>query len=137
MSMGMVAVTMAVFLAVPGFLIGLFVDPTDPVRDEVIAIGTGLIRAAAVFQAMDAGQVMALGLLRGVQDTRWPMVIAGVSYWLIGISVSYVLAFPLGLGGVGIWSGLAVGLAFAAVLLLARFWRLAPRGVAQANGSAG
>lgn len=123
MSMTVVAVTMTVFFAVPGLLVGLFIDPADPARDEVVAIGRGLVRAAAIFQAMDAGQVMALGLLRGLQDTRRPMVIAGISYWLVGITVSYVLAFPLGFGGIGIWAGLAVGLALAAVLLMLRFWR--------------
>ena len=50
------------------------------------------------------------------------MIMASVSYWLIGIPASYVLAFPLGLGGTGLWLGLVVGLAVAAVLLMARFW---------------
>ncbi|MGB2892489.1 MAG: MATE family efflux transporter, partial [Albidovulum sp.] len=56
-------------------------------------------------------------------DTRWPMVIASVGYWLIGIPASYVLAFHLGLGGVGVWLGLVIGLVFAGTLLMARFWR--------------
>ena len=78
---------------------------------------------AALFQLADAAQVMALGFLRGVQDTRVPMIIASVSYWLIGIPVSYLLAFRLGLGGVGLWLGLVVGLAVAAIFLMVRFWR--------------
>lgn len=126
MSAAVVAVTMGLFLTAAGPMVGLFLDPDDPARDAVIALGIGLLAAAALFQAMDAGQVMALGLLRGVQDTRGPMWIAAVSYWPIGVTSSYVLAFPLGLGGVGIWLGLALGLAVAAVLLLWRFWTRAP-----------
>ena len=68
---------------------------------------------------------MALGLLRGVQDTGVPMVMATLSYWGAGIPVSYLLGFKLGMGGVGIWLGLAVGLACAGALLMSRFWRRA------------
>jgi len=81
-----------------------------------------LLAAAALFQLVDAGQVMALGLLRGVQDTRVPMIMAAISYWGVGVPASYVLGFPLGLEGVGIWLGLAIGLACAAMVMLARFW---------------
>ncbi|WP_272006692.1 MATE family efflux transporter [Roseovarius sp. ZX-A-9] len=122
MSLGVAALTMIVFFTVPEFLIGTFMSPTEPQRGAVIAIGVWLLAAAALFQLVDAGQVMALGLLRGVQDTRVPMIIAAFSYWGIGIPVSYVFGFTLGYGGVGIWLGLALGLAFAAVFMLARFW---------------
>lgn len=116
------ATTVVLFLAVPEPLIGLFMSPSEPNRDGVIAIGVGLLAAAALFQLMDAGQVMALGLLRGVHDTRVPMWIAALSYWAIGVPASYLLGFTFGMGGVGIWVGLAIGLAFAAVLMLTRFW---------------
>ena len=78
---------------------------------------------AALFQLFDAMQVMALGLLRGVQDTRVPMWLAAFSYWCVGIPASYLLAFKLGFGGVGLWLGLVVGLALAGALLMVRFWR--------------
>ena len=71
---------------------------------------------------VDGLQVLALGLLRGVQDTTVPMVMATISYWVIGLPVSYVLAFHFDMGGVGLWLGLVIGLAVAAVLLLTRFW---------------
>jgi len=116
-------VTVAVFLTLPDVLISGFLGPGDPDRAAVLAIGTGLLAAAALFQLADAGQVMALGLLRAVRDTRAPMVIAGISYWAIGIPASYLLGFPLGLGGVGVWIGLAIGLAAASALLGMRFWR--------------
>ena len=118
-----VAFTIFVFLAFPAPLVGLFVDPDSPVRDEVIALGVRLLALAALFQLVDAAQVMALGLLRGIQDTAVPMVIAAVSYWVIGMPASYVMAFLLGWGAQGLWLGLVVGLAFAAVALTSRFWR--------------
>lgn len=123
------AATMVLFLALPEWMMGLFMSPDEPNRATVIEIGVGLLAAAALFQLVDAGQVMALGLLRGVQDTRVPMVMATVSYWLIGVPASYVMGFTLGLGGAGIWLGLAVGLACAAVLMLARFWGWSVRGL--------
>ena len=61
--------------------------------------------------------------LRGILDTRTPMIYAAVSYWLVGAPTSYVLGFVVGWGGVGVWSGLVLGLATASVLLTVRFWR--------------
>ena len=77
---------------------------------------------AALFQLVDSVQAMALGLLRGVHDAGAPMVIAGVSYWMIGIPAAYYMGFVLQWQGVGVWLGLVVGLAVAAGLLMARFW---------------
>jgi MATE family multidrug resistance protein len=119
----MVAVTVVAFLAVPAFLVGLFLDPDDPERLRIIARGTDLLAVAALFQLADAAQVMALGLLRGVQDTRRPMIYAVISYWLVGIPCAYLFGFPLGLGGPGIWLGLVVGLVLAGALMMTRFWR--------------
>lgn len=113
----------AMFLIIPEALVGLFLDPQNPDRVAIIAFGASLLAVAALFQLFDAAQVMALGLLRGVQDTRVPMWLASVSYWLVGIPASYVLAFPLGFGGVGLWFGLVIGLVCAGTLLMARFWR--------------
>jgi len=80
---------------------------------------------AALFQMADAMQVMALGLLRGMHDTRVPMIMATVSYWVIGMPAGYILGFSLGLGGGGLWLGLVIGLTFAAVAMMWRFWRRA------------
>lgn len=123
LSMVAVGITIALFLLVPDHLMGLFLDPSDPERDAVIALGVGMLAAAALFQLVDAAQVMGVGILRGVQETAVPMVIASVSYWLIGLPVAYVLGFPLGLNGVGVWLGLAAGLACAAIALNLLFWR--------------
>ena len=119
--------TVLLLIIFPGALVSLFIDPSDPARDAVLAIGITLLAAGAVFQLADAAQVMALGLLRGVQDTRAPMIMAIVSYWVVGLPVSYVLGFPMGLGGVGIWLGLASGLALAAILMMTRFWNRSVR----------
>jgi MATE family multidrug resistance protein len=70
---------------------------------------------------------MAMGFLRGLQDTKVPMWIATLSYWVIGIPASYIYAFPLQLGGPGLWLGLTTGLTVAALLLMVRFWRRMPK----------
>ncbi|MBL4916415.1 MATE family efflux transporter [Szabonella alba] len=116
----------ALFLTLPAAIVALFLDLNDPQAPAIIAFGTLLLALSALFQMVDAAQVMALGFLRGIHDTRVPMWLASISYWMVGIPVSYVLAFPLGLGGAGLWLGLTVGLTVAAVLLMARFWRRAP-----------
>lgn len=114
--------TSVVFLALPETLVSLFIDPNEPERANLLRIGASLIMVAALFQLVDGLQVLALGLLRGVQDTTVPMVMATISYWVIGLPVSYLLAFTFGFGAVGLWLGLVIGLAVAAVLLLWRFW---------------
>lgn len=112
------------FLTLAEPIIAMFLDMSKPESQAILTYGVVLLALAALFQLADAMQVMALGLLRGVQDTRVPMVYATISYWLIGIPCSYVLAFPLEMGGVGLWLGLVVGLACASASLMARFWRL-------------
>ena len=127
MSLGFGLFIVMLFLTVPEPLITLFLDTTQPTSAGIIAVGVTLLAMGALFQMADATQVMALGLLRGIKDTRGPMVIAAISYWLIGIPTSYVLAFRLGYGAVGLWSGLVIGLTVAAALLMTRFWTRAPR----------
>ena len=122
LSAGFGLVAVAAMLAFPAPLIGAFLSQDDPERAAIIAIGSGLLMAAAAFQFFDAAQVMALGLLRGVQDTAVPMLLASVSYWMVGIPASYVLGFVLGFGGLGVWAGLVIGLILAGGLLMARFW---------------
>ena len=121
------AATVALFVSAPETLIALFVARDEPERAAILGAGATLLLAAAAFQLADAAQVMALGLLRGMQDTAVPMLIAAVSYWFVGIPVAYVLGFGLDLGGVGVWSGLAAGLALAATLLMLRFLRFVLR----------
>ena len=131
MSLAMSAMTIVLFLTLPGPLLSLFMEGDDPARPGIVEIGTGLLAVAALFQLVDGAQVIALGLLRGVQDTAVPMVVAVAAYWAIGVPVSYLLGFRLGLGGPGIWLGLVCGLAAAGIFLMLRFWRRALPGVAR------
>ena len=125
LSFGFGTAMVVVFVTMAQPIIALFLDETKPESAAIIAFGVQLLAVAALFQLTDAMQVMALGLLRGIRDTRVPMIAAAVSYWLIGIPVAYVLAFGFGWGGVGLWLGLVAGLLAAAVSMMWRFWHLA------------
>ena len=122
MSLLVAAATIVGFVLWPEPLIDAFMQSEEPARDQILAVGVGLLAMAALFQLVDGAQAVALGLLRGVQDTKVPMILAGISYWLVGIPVSYLLGFTMGLNGIGVWLGLVVGLGVAALLLNARFW---------------
>lgn len=117
-----VALTVIAFLGIPETLIDLYLDPDEPARPEILTFGILFLAVAALFQLVDAAQIHGMGLLRGVQDTKVPMNIAIISYWGFGMPVAYLLGFPLGYEGLGIWLGLTLGLAVAAVLLQYRFW---------------
>jgi multidrug resistance protein, MATE family len=121
--LGFALLIVLLFVTIPGPLVSLFVDPSEPLRAELIAVGITLLLVSALFQFVDAGQIIALSLLRGVQDTAVPMWMAIGSYWAIGMPVAYLLGFVVGLDGVGIWLGLTSGLAAAALSLGWRFWR--------------
>lgn len=122
MSVTVAVAVVAAMLLFPAQIVGLFVSNQDPQRAGLMAVGVQLLAMAALFHFTDAMQVIALGLLRGVQDTKTPMLIASVSYWVIGIPSSYILGFMLNFGPVGVWLGLVIGLAVAAGLLMLRFW---------------
>jgi MATE family multidrug resistance protein len=93
---------------------------TDP---AVIALAAQLLVVAAVFQLFDGGQVVSSGILRGLTDVKVPTVITFIAYWMVSLPLAGLLAFRTPLGPVGIWTGLAAGLASAAVLLAWRFVR--------------
>lgn len=132
MSLIVSVLTIILFLTCAEPLISLFMESDDPQRSQILAIGTGLLALAALFQLVDGAQVIALGLLRGLQDAKIPMVIAALSYWVVGIPTSYYFGFVLEKGGIGVWMGLVLGLACAAVLLMARFWLRSVREIAVA-----
>lgn len=121
-----------VFWAAPRSIIGLFLDLGDPDNRVVVELAVTLLGIAAVFQVFDGVQVSAAGALRGLKDTRRPMLIGFVSYWLIGLTSGYVMGFVMGWGARGLWYGLVLGLAAAAFLLTRRFRRLTTSG---ADGS--
>lgn len=113
----------ALFVLLPEPLIGAFLDNAAPETPAVVALGITFLAIAGLFQLVDGAQVIAMGCLRGFKDTRVPMLIAGFGYWLVGLPVALLLGFWLGLEGLGIWIGMAVGLAVAAGLLVLRLRR--------------
>lgn len=125
-------------IAAPRFLIGAFLDVDAPANAEVTALAVSFLTVAALFQLGDCGQAIGAGVLRGLQDTRVPMIFAALGYWVIGIGIGTLLAFPLGMDGLGIWLGLASGLGVVAVLIVWRWSRreklgLVPHGEAFAH----
>lgn len=90
---------------------------------EVAAIASKLFIVAGIFQLFDGLQVVSMAALRGMADTKIPMIISFVSYIIVCLSVGYVLAFVVGLGTVGVWLGYVAGLGLAAIWLSSRFNR--------------
>lgn len=115
---GFMSLTAALFLALPAPLSRTFTDDL-----QVVEAAAVLLPIAGVFQVFDGLQVVAAGALRGVGDTRVPMLLNLVGFWLVGLPVSALLGFPLGLGPPGIWWGLALGIGVVAVLLSLRIRR--------------
>ncbi|WP_340118450.1 MATE family efflux transporter [Pelagibius sp. 7325] len=120
--MGISALT---FWFAGGWLVGLFLDASAPENAAVIELAVAFLVIAALFQLVDGGQVIGVHVLRGLKDTTVPMWLAIGGYWAVGFVASVVLAFPLGLGGRGVWIGLALGLAFVALAVVWRFHRRA------------
>jgi len=103
------------FLLFPGALARSYTSDA-----AVVLLAATLIPIAGVFQVFDGVQAVAAGVLRGIGDTHAPAIINVVGFWLIGLPVSWVLAFQLGGGAVGLWWGIVVGLAAVALILLGR-----------------
>jgi MATE family multidrug resistance protein len=127
---GFMSLTGLVMLALPWQLVTLFLDPAIPANAEVIRLAVSFLIVAAFFQIFDGAQVVAAGMLRGLHDTRVPMIYAALGYWVIGLVTGVGLGFGLGWDGVGIWIGLASGLAAVAAMLLARWLRRERLGLA-------
>lgn len=90
-------------------------------QEEILTVAILLIPLAGLFQVFDGLQVIAVGCLRGMADTRVPMLIHMAGFWAVGVAVGSLLAFPMGLGAPGLWWGLVAGL-FATALV--QLWRL-------------
>ena len=133
MGTGFMALMAVVIWLLPRELITLFLDDSAA-NANVIALGVAFLGVAAIFQIVDGAQVVGAGILRGLHDTRVPMIFTFVGYWLVGIGVGIWLAFRAGWGGVGIWTGLALGLAIVAVLMLARWTRRERLGLVAIDG---
>ena len=116
---GFMAASALVMLTFPRFLAGIYTTDVG-----VAALAASLIPIAGVFQVFDGLQVVSVGILRGVGDTRAPMVVNLLGFWLVGLPVSAALGFAAGAGPRGLWWGLTVGLALVGVVLI---WRVRRR----------
>ena len=123
LGIGFMTLMALVMLAFPYRLVTLFLDPADPANAGVIPLAISYLFVAALFQIFDGAQAVGAGMLRGLHDTRIPMIYAATGYWVIGLATAYGLAFGLGWEGIGIWIGLAVGLAVVSVMMVARWLR--------------
>ena len=98
-------ITSASFVAWPELFLRIFTDDAT-----VLRVGTSLLMICAIFQPFDGCQVVCTGALRGLGDTRTPMLLNLAGHWFIGLPVGYLLCFPRGWGVEGLWAGLALGL---------------------------
>ncbi|MGB0903149.1 MATE family efflux transporter [Halocynthiibacter sp.] len=115
--------TIGLFVAFPEPLVSLFLAEDEPARAEIMEIARVFLVLAALFQLADGMQAIGIGLLRGVQDTRIPMLMAAFGYWIVGVPSGYVISQTMGYGSPGVWGGLVIGLSVVAVLLNLRFWK--------------
>jgi len=120
---GFMGCTALLFWFLPAPLIRPFLDGSAE-AEIVLALATSYLAVAAVFQIADGLQVTAAHALRGLQDTRVPLLIAAFGYWILAFPTAVLLGLFTGLEGVGVWIGFALGLATAAALLIRRFLRL-------------
>jgi uncharacterized membrane protein YkgB len=115
----MMACGLLIWMA-PRAIAGVYLDLQDPANHVTSVIVLEFLTVAAVFQIFDGIQVIAAGALRGHRDTAVPLLIAAFGYWGIGFTGGWLLAFPLSCGPIGLWFGLAGGLAVVAGLLTLR-----------------
>jgi MATE family multidrug resistance protein len=120
----------------PQFLLGLYFDVGDPGNIGAVAVALTIIPIGALFQVVDGIQCTAIGALRGLKDTRVPMLLCFLGYCVIGLVSSAVLSLGLGYAGPGVWFGLFFGLSVVAGLLTDRFYRLSRRLIAAAPAAA-
>jgi MATE family multidrug resistance protein len=124
LGVGFMVFTALLMVLAPRALVGIFLDLADPKNVPVVAFAVSFLFLAALFQLADGAQAVGAGMLRGLQDTRVPMIYALFGYWGIGLPVGVLLGFWTPLRGTGIWIGLALGLLVVAALML---WRWTQR----------
>lgn len=120
-TLAFMATTAVLMVSIPHTLVGLFLDAGNPDNARPLLLAAQFLLVAALFQLADGAQVSMVGALRGLSDTRLPLIIALAGYWGIGFPTAWLLGFYTDLRGVGIWFGLAAGLAAVAVALTIRF----------------
>ena len=128
LSMAFMGPMAAIMLLAPHALVAIFLDPAAPGAPETAALAATLLFLAGLFQLSDGVQAVGAGALRGLHDTRAPMLIAAAGYWALGFTAALALAFPAGLGPAGIWAGLVIGLLGVAGAMSWRWAHLSRRG---------
>ncbi|PHR61004.1 MAG: hypothetical protein COA43_05000 [Robiginitomaculum sp.] len=108
----------------PTFVASLYMDPNMENSTAVLALVASFLPIAAAFMFFDAAQVALNQVVRGLKDVKWPMFAGGISYWVIGFPIAYILAIHTDMGPKGVWYGLLASLTVASVLLTYRFWHL-------------
>jgi MATE family multidrug resistance protein len=124
MAVGFISVVAVAMVLWGPQIAGLYLGGGREGDTAVIVLATQFLLVAAAFQVFDALQVVGAHALRGLKDARMPMILAGVSYWLAGAPVCILLGVTLKMQGLGIWIGLAFGLAVAAAAMCWRFYRI-------------
>ncbi|MBD1822416.1 MATE family efflux transporter [Cyanobacteria bacterium FACHB-DQ100] len=127
---GLIALLLVLF---PRPIVGLYLDVQSQENAEVIGLAVSMLRIGAIAHFFDGVQKIAYGALQGLKDTRVPMIVSLLCYWCVGLFTAYVLAFPLQLGGVGLWLGILLSVAIAAVAFVWRFQRLTSNRIANAS----
>ena len=115
-------IVICLFITFPEFLLSLFLDKNLNSSHEIINLAVLLLMFAAIFHLVDGLQASGLGLLRGIQDVQIPFLLALISYWVFGIGSGYILGFIFNIGSIGIWLGMVIGLTFASISLILRFY---------------
>jgi MATE family multidrug resistance protein len=108
-------------LLMPSTLAALFLDPKLPQATEVWHMASHLMLFAACFQILDGAQAVSAAMLRGLQDTQVPMLLAIAGYWLMGLAPAAYWAYALDMQGTGVWLGLISGLGSTAIMLTTRW----------------
>ncbi len=126
---GFMALTASIMLFAPRLVLGLYVDTEAAKNAALIGFAVQFMVVAAAFQLFDGLQAVAGGALRGLQDTKIPMMFALFGYWLPGFGTALFLGFFTPLEGLGVWIGLMVGLVVVAFLMLQRWMRRARLGL--------
>ncbi|MEX3839523.1 MULTISPECIES: MATE family efflux transporter [Paraburkholderia] len=132
LGVGFMSLSALVMVLAPHWIVGLYLHLDDPANAHTVSLAATLLGVAAIFQIVDGAQTVGSGCLRGLKDTRVPMLAATLGYWGIGFPLGYALAFYFGLGALGLWWGLAAGLTTVAVLMTWRFHRMSLRSQAHA-----
>jgi len=115
------AMAAMMMLFAPYLIVSAFLNLSDPANAGVVALAVSFLAFAGFFQVFDGAQTIGSGMLRGLHDTRVPMIFAAIGYWGVGLPLGVVLGFATSLAGAGIWIGLATGLATVATMMTVRW----------------